>query len=104
MRPLRLIRFVQLVVLALLLTVCGLPGGLSTVLPNPVSPNGARISQLYDQISIPAIFIFLLVEALLLWVVLRYRRSRQPAGYVPPQTHGNTTLEITWTIIPLRPC
>ena len=26
---------------------------------------------------------------------------RQPAGYVPPQVHGHTGLEIAWTIAPL---
>ena len=34
-------------------------------------------------------------------MVLRFRRSKQPAGYVPPQIHGHTGLEIVWTIAPL---
>jgi cytochrome c oxidase subunit 2 len=76
-------------------------GGLHPIFPNPVSPNGQDIFNTYLWISIPAVVIFLGVEAALLWVVLRYRRSRQPAGYVPPQVHGNTRLEVVWTIIPL---
>src|SRR5439155_10696 len=48
-----------------------------------------------------AIIVFIGVEAALLWVVLRYRRSRQPSGYMPPQVHGHTGLEIGWTIAPL---
>ncbi|HKC20284.1 MAG TPA: cytochrome c oxidase subunit II [Candidatus Dormibacteraeota bacterium] len=86
--------------LAIGLSSCGI-GGLSPIFPNPVSPNGQDIYNTYIGISVPAIFIFLLVEFLLLWVIIRYRRSTQPPGYVPPQVHGHVTLEIVWTIIPL---
>jgi cytochrome c oxidase subunit 2 len=34
-------------------------------------------------------------------VILRYRRTKQPVGYVPPQVHGHFWLEIVWTAIPL---
>ena len=86
---------------ALALNSCGGLGGISPIFPTPVSPNGQDIYNTYIASSVPAIVIFLGVEIALLWVVLRYRRSRQPAGYVPPQIHGNTTLEIVWTLIPL---
>ena len=81
-------------------SACG-SGGLSPIFPNPVSPNGQNIYNLYFWISIPAIIIFLGVEFALLWVVLKYRRSAQPVGYVPPQIHGNTRVEIVWTVAPL---
>ena len=82
------------------LSACGV-GGLSPIFPEPVSPNGQDIYNTYIGISIPAIIIFIGVEAALLWVVIKYRRSAQPVGYVPPQVHGNTRLEIAWTIAPL---
>jgi len=75
--------------------------GLSPIFPEPVSPNGQNIYNTYIGISIVALVVFLGYEAALLWVVLRYRRSRHPAGYVPPQVHGHTGLEIVWTTIPL---
>lgn len=86
--------------LAIGLSSCGI-GGLSPIFPNPVSPNGRDIYDTYIGISVPAIFIFVLVEFLLLWVIFRYRRSVQPPGYVPPQVHGHVPLEIVWTVIPL---
>lgn len=86
--------------LAIVLSSCGI-GGLSPIFPNPVSPNGRDIYNTYIGISVPAIIIFLGVELALLWVIFKYRRSRQPADYKPPQVHGNVTLEIVWTIIPL---
>lgn len=84
----------------MLLSSCEL-GGIHPIFPNPVSPNGQDIYNLYVGISVPAIIIFLGVELALLWIVIRYRRSRQPVGYVPPQVHGNTVLEVVWTAIPL---
>ena len=76
-------------------------GGISPIFPNPVSPNGQDIYNTYIGISLVAIVVFLGYEAALLWVAIRYRRSRQPAGYVPPQIHGHTGLEVVWTAIPL---
>jgi cytochrome c oxidase subunit II len=43
-----------------------------------------------------AVFVF--VEAILLYALLRFRRRR--GAPEPKQVHGNTTLEILWTIIP----
>src|SRR5215831_6265903 len=88
-----------LLVAAISLSACGV-GGLSPIFPEPVSPNGSDIYQTYIGISVPALIIFIGVEAALLWIVVKYRRSSQPAGYVPPQVHGNTRLEIAWTIAP----
>jgi cytochrome c oxidase subunit 2 len=75
--------------------------GLSPIFPTPVSPNGKDIYTLYEIIAIPAILIFLLVEVLLAIIIIRYRRSAQPLDYVPPQVHGHTVLEVTWTVVPL---
>jgi cytochrome c oxidase subunit 2 len=86
--------------LAICLSSCGI-GGLSPIFPTPVSPNGQGIYDTYIGISIPVVAIFLGVELSLVWVIFKYRRSRQPAGYVVPQVHGNTRLEIVWTVIPL---
>ncbi len=89
-----------LVAVALLSSSCDV-GGIRPIFPNPVSPNGQDIYNTYVGISIPAIIIFLGVELALLWVVIRYRRSAQPANYAPPQVHGNTVVEVVWTVLPL---
>jgi cytochrome c oxidase subunit 2 len=91
---------VGLVLGALALSGCGI-GGLSPIFQTPVSPNGQDIYNTYIGISVPAVIIFVGVEIALLWVVVRYRRTRQPADYVPPQVHGSTVLEVVWTVIPL---
>ena len=43
-----------------------------------------------------AVFIF--VEAILVFTLIRYRR--RPGQPAPQHVHGNTTLEITWTVVP----
>ena len=75
-----------------------LANGLSLIFPDPASPNGQRIYDLYVLITYPAIVIFVGVELALLYIILRFRRSH-PAQ-VGASWHGNTTLEIAWTIIP----
>jgi cytochrome c oxidase subunit 2 len=45
-----------------------------------------------------AVAVFALVESALLYVIFRYRGK--PNDPEPKQTHGNTTMEIIWTIIP----
>jgi len=74
--------------------------GLDPLLPNAVSPNGHRLYDLYLLISIPALLVFFLVEGLLLTIIIRDRRKRRGPDYRAPQWHGNTRLEIAWTIAP----
>ena len=101
MRSLKVLLWtIGLVLGAVALSSCGI-GGLSPIFPQPVSPNGQDIYNLYEIISIPAVIVFVGVEIALLWVVIKYRRNSQPPGYVPPQVHGNTTLEVAWTVTPL---
>ena len=72
--------------------------GLSLIFPDPASPNGQRIYDLYVLITYPAIIVFVGVEVALLYIVLRFRR-KHPAQ-VGASWHHNTTVEIAWTIIP----
>lgn len=46
----------------------------------------------------PAVAILVIVEGLLLFALLRFRQRRGQA--LPKQVHGNTRLEIAWTIAP----
>jgi cytochrome c oxidase subunit 2 len=44
-----------------------------------------------------AVFIF--VEGILVWTLIKFRK--RPGQPEPEHVHGNTTLEITWTVVPL---
>ncbi len=67
--------------------------------PQAVTSQGREISQLYDIVFVFAAAIFLLVEGLIVYAVLRYRRKPSQSE-LPVQTHGNNALEIIWTVIP----
>jgi cytochrome c oxidase subunit 2 len=59
------------------------------------SPNADKISDLYTWILIVAAIVFIGVEGAIIWCIVRYRRSKNP---VADQIHGNTNLEIGWTV------
>jgi cytochrome c oxidase subunit 2 len=66
---------------------------------NPRSPEAQAIVQLFASYLILAAVVFLVVAALVVYGIVRYR-GRQGAPD-PPQHTGSRTLEITWTAIPL---
>ncbi|MGH3039965.1 MAG: cytochrome c oxidase subunit II [Gaiellaceae bacterium] len=74
-------------------------GGLSP--PDPATPSGEAIKQLYWFVFAICAVVFVFVEAALVLFIIRFRRRRSSAeGVEGPQIHGNTRLEIIWTVIP----
>ncbi len=45
--------------------------------------------------------IFVIVEGLLIYIMFRFRTKSGRENELPEQTHGNTKLEIAWTILPV---
>jgi cytochrome c oxidase subunit 2 len=60
------------------------------------SPNAEKIDTLYKIVLYIGIVIFVLVEGLLITAIVRFRRRR--GGPEPAMVHGNTPLEVGWTI------
>ena len=58
----------------------------------------ALIDALFDKLLWLGTAVFVLVEGVLVYVVFKYRRREGRAE--PKHVHGNTTLEILWTVIP----
>ena len=59
------------------------------------SPNANHIHGLYMIVLIMAIIVFVIVEGALLYSVWKFRAKK---GAVAAQIHGNTTLEVGWTV------
>jgi cytochrome c oxidase subunit II len=59
------------------------------------SPNAEGIRTLYILIALIGLVIFIAVEGLLIYSMVKYRARK---GRVAAQIHGNTQLEIGWTI------
>jgi cytochrome c oxidase subunit 2 len=64
-----------------------------------VTKNGEFALWMHDVVLFPVITaICVLVLGLLCYVVVRYRRARNP---VPSKTSHNTTIEVLWTLLPV---
>ena len=94
-RPRRLAIFGILAALFLFSAACS-QGFQSTW--DPVGPVAQKQLQLFNVLLWTMVAVFVLVEGALLYIVIRYRR--RPGQPRPPQIHGHTALEVTWTIIP----
>jgi cytochrome c oxidase subunit 2 len=79
-------------VLIALLAGCMLP-------PEPVTETGRDVFNLYLVVLALAAIVFVGVEGFILYAVFRYRR-KPGDDTLPEQLHGNTTVEIIWTLIP----
>jgi cytochrome c oxidase subunit 2 len=67
--------------------------------PPAATAQAHEVRNLYDVVFVIAVAIFLVVEGLIVWSVIRYRR-KPGDDELPPQTHGNNLAEITWTVVP----
>ena len=64
----------------------------------PKGPVARTIDHLIDPVFIVAGLVFLLVEGLILLVIFKFRA--RPDSPEPEQIHGNTRLEVGWTLAP----
>ena len=67
----------------------------------PESPNAEAINDSYAWVAIFTGAIFLLVQGSLLLFMVRYRRRRRTRAEDGAQVHGNTNLELAWTLAPI---
>jgi cytochrome c oxidase subunit II len=88
---------VLLIVIVALVFLSGF--GNSLFPPPPVTDRAHETSQLYNIVFALATAVFVAVEGLIVWSILRYRRRPTDID-LPPQTHGNNLVEVLWTAIP----
>lgn len=85
--------------IAVLLAGCGAELGRG-YLPEPVTENGPAIIQFWNMTWIAALAVGVLVWALILWCVVRYRR-RKDDEELPEQVRYNVPIEILYTVVPV---
>jgi cytochrome c oxidase subunit II len=85
--------------LALVLAIWfGLPG---VAPPDSATDSGQAINDVYRVAFAATAFVFILIEAVLIAFIIRFRRREDtPEDAEGPQIHGNTRIEILWTVIP----
>ncbi len=83
--------------LAILLGACA-PDATQDSL-QPKGPYAEKVMDLFVPVFWVAVFVFVVVEGGIVWMTIRYRH-RKGRERMPAQIHGNTRLEIGWTIAP----
>ncbi len=68
---------------------------------DPASPAARSIANLHTITLIIATIVFLIVCGLLIYSLVRFRRKSENDPEPDQSFHGNTTLEVIWTIIPV---
>ena len=81
---------------ALALAACSADRPMSTL--DPHGTHAQNILDLLVPIFWAAVAVFVVVEGILVYSVFRFRS--RPNDGIPTQIHGNTTIEILWTIAP----
>lgn len=92
---------VQLVVLGAIASAIGV--ALALVIdwfPVAASRQAGDIDTLWDVLLIASVPVFVLVQAIVLYSVWRFRMRPGQEQQDGPPTHGNTRLEVIWTVIP----
>jgi cytochrome c oxidase subunit II len=92
-RAARMAVFVGL--LGVLLAACGEALPQNTL--DPAGPVAERQFELFTLVFWIAVGVFVIVEGLLIFAMIRFRHRE---GREPRQIHGNTRLEVAWTIVP----
>ena len=65
---------------------------------DPEGPIARQLNDLIEPVFLVAGLVFVLVQGLVLYVAIRFRRRSDDDA--PVQVHGNAKLELTWTVIP----
>lgn len=95
-RGVRLLQGSAVVLAMLLLAACAAAQPQSSL---RADGNAAReILALFRPVFWVALGVFVIVEGALVYAVIRFRR--RPQDGIPLQIHGNTPIEIVWTIVP----
>jgi cytochrome c oxidase subunit II len=97
----RLVSIAALVLGALALAAPAFADNAGLTPVEPESPNAEAITQTYYLLLIVTGLVFVAAEGALLVFVVRYRRRRRAVDAEGPQIHGNTRLEVLWTVIPV---
>ena len=96
-RPRRLSRAALTVALAASALVAACQSHPNSIF-HPRTEFNREVGFLFDLLIILGTIVFVFVEAILIYTLIRFRRRGAPRQ--PAHVHGNTTLEILWTIIP----
>ena len=87
---------------AAVILLLAVPGAAAQLgFPEPVTERAKTIEDVYNQIAIAGVIVFIIVFALLAWVLIRYRENGGKGRATYEKERDNIKAEMAWTIIPL---
>lgn len=90
----------RLAIIGVVLLVIGaIAGALNPFMPARASAEANATDSLFNVMIMIGTIIFLIVEGVLVYSILRFRKKPNDETDGPPM-HGNTALELVWTAIP----
>lgn len=95
--PRQLVRAAWPALLLLAIAACGGNYPNSTFLPT--TEFNRDLTSTWNTMMLWGTIVFVIVEVILVYTIFRYRR--RPDSPEPKHVHGNTVMEITWTVLPL---
>ena len=96
----RRVSYVQLVVIGLVAgAIAACVAYFVPWMPTPASRQAGRIDFVYWYATIMCLVIFAVVAAILIYSIINFRAAPGDWSDGPP-IHGNTTLEVIWTLVP----
>ncbi len=84
-----------------ILSMAVLSGCEQLVVFDPQGPVARELAGLINYSILLMSIVVIVVFALLVIIVWKYRERKDNMDYEPPEEHGSKALEITWTIIPI---
>src|SRR5881392_339580 len=91
----------RLVAIGIVIAAIGIAIGIAiNWFPVQASGEAKKIDTLWDVLLIASIPVFVLVQTVVLYSVYRFRMRPGEEDMDGPPIHGNTRLEVIWTIIP----
>lgn len=70
-------------------------------MPEPLTERGETVEEIYFRIAVAGVIVFVLVFALLVWVLVRYREGTGRGRATHERHRGSIKAELVWTILPL---
>src|SRR5947209_12478774 len=93
--------FVQMLVVGAIATVILIPLALIVPwFPTEASTQAGNIHTLYDVLLIASVPIFVVVTTMIGFSIWKFRMRPGQEGMDGPPIHGNTRLEVVWTVLP----
>lgn len=89
------------IVISFLFTTVLLAGCERAVVFRPNGPVAETLANTINLQGLTMLIILIIVYALLIYMLVKFRASKAPKDYEPPHMEGSKTLEIIWTAIPI---